>query len=1351
MTEKDENKLKGEQNYLGWLRAVQASLAEKGCFKKAEEMDTKSQDAKGITAFSGRAIDPTKEDSALAVVTKQVSLDILGLIPPDVHTATEILNWLKTEYGSVDSYTRKQELKAIRMIKPEPQAYFQEFNKGLARYVAAGGTSTDSEILEIFLEGLDFNFYKDKIREINHKRRTALINKEFIQKTREEISQWYDDTPKHVASASAATQKRGYEQRHCTICAELGRRDVAIRSHNTNDHRNAPKQSERLPPLANKASNDSYSAILLDTGATDHFFTDKPSHDYRSATGTVQNANGDPSAIMGTGTVVVGDLVLENVQHVPSFRRNLVSGTKLSRSGYTMTLDGEGFVHISKGGKRAAHGQINPTDNLLHLNLTNRFALLSEPEITSDHSTCTSSRNHSTSVDINTLHQAWAHCHEAMIRRTAKQAGITITGTIHPCEICTLSKSNQRQKARHSKRATRILDETHVDLQGPFPLRALDGTNTNIKFVDAFSGYIKFETIPDKSSASCFSALQRYKTRMETRTGALMNVIAVDQGTEFDGQFLSLIQSSGMTRLRADPYKHHLPSQAERANQTCTKLGRALLLASKLPASCYADAQATSAYVLNRMVHAGQNRTPYEIIYGHAAKIDHLVPFGSVCYSWIPSETRTKLQSVRARGRILGYGDDDSTDEIRGYKILLEDGRTIWSSDVLLDKGVTFAPLPGTTPDIDSIANIWADSEFSDTISEASDSNNGDYLNQDNAEGIEDRAVLECGYVPSSPPQIITDVSPDTEESQDTPRPTRNAPIVNYNEESSSSDSDGSSYSADLVEYLFHLKIHDTEALFQFLANQATSDFIPLTHSQAMACPEAKFWRAAEEKELSALKEKKTFGRSKFVGRDRRPVKSRWVYTKKFDENNNLIKFKCRLVAKGFTQVYGQDYLETFSPVAMVKSIRTLVSIAAAEGMTIHHMDVETAFLNSYLTKLGSEDVLLELPPGCDSLELGKVVKVFRALYGFKQSPREWNQVLDKYLRDQGFTQSVADPCIYYKEKSLYVAVYVDDLFICGKSSSQIVDFKAAMKARFKMSDLGLLTWYLGMHFIQSPQSISIDQTQYISNKLGAFNFTKWECGTPLLVNFQDLLDNDEGTLESAFPYRSAVGSLIHVMRSTRPDIAVAVSIVSRYLDRPTKVHCNMVRRIYQYLSRTKDIGLNFKRRDNDQSTLQLVGYSDASYANSYEARSISGYALMLGDTVVSWYSHTQPIVALSTAEAEYVALTDLAKEVVWMKLLLDELGYPQGTVVLREDNQAAIKIAKNPQDHKRTKHIDVRYHYIREQLQNEVFRLEYVPTESQLADMFTKGLYGPRLRYLCGRIGLQTIPVSEGQLNSLT
>jgi hypothetical protein len=401
-------------------------------------------------------------------------------------------------------------------------------------------------------------------------------------------------------------------------------------------------------------------------------------------------------------------------------------------------------------------------------------------------------------------------------------------------------------------------------------------------------------------------------------------------------------------------------------------------------------------------------------------------------------------------------------------------------------------------------------------------------------------------------------------------------------------------------------------------------------------------------------------------------------------------------------------------------------------------MDVEVAFLNAELTKIrDGEDVLLELPPGCEELGLGNIVKVFRALYGFKQSPREWNLVLHKYLVSLGFTQSIADPCLYIKDCSMFVAIFVDDLFICGENSDEIRLFKTQMSSKFKMSDLGLLTWYLGMHFTQNEEGISIDQSLYIKSKLDQFDFGAWGCATPLIPDFQDIMDNDDGIKEDNFPYRETVGSLIHLMRSTRPDIAVAVSIISRFLDRHTKLHCDMVRRVYHYLSKTTDLCLRYRAGDN---ALELIGYSDSSFANSIDCRSMSGYGFMLAGSLISWYAHTQPVVALSTAEAEYIAVTDAAKEVIWLKLLLSELGYPQGNVKIMEDNEATIKISKNPQDHKRTKHIRIKYHFIRDQIRDGEFHLEYIPTADQLADLFTKGLSGPRLRTILARVGMERV-----------
>ena len=282
---------------------------------------------------------------------------------------------------------------------------------------------------------------------------------------------------------------------------------------------------------------------------------------------------------------------------------------------------------------------------------------------------------------------------------------------------------------------------------------------------------------------------------------------------------------------------------------------------------------------------------------------------------------------------------------------------------------------------------------------------------------------------------------------------------------------------------------------------------------------------------------------------------------------------------------------------------------------------------------------------------------------------------------------------------------------------------------------LGKLTWYLVIHFIQSETGIVLHQRQYILDKITQLNLPEWGCSTPLTVDFMTLLEDDNNERDASFPYRSAVGSLIHFMRCTRPDIAAAVSVVSRYLDNPTKVHCGIVKRIYQYLRTNPSHGLHYQYRKDD--ALNITGFCDSSYANSIEMKSMAGYAILLGNCLVSWNSHTQGVVALSSAEAEYMALTEVAKEVIWFKGFTSELKIAPATPVIYEDNQSAISLAKNPKDHKRTKHINVRFHFIRDLLKRNRFTIQYVPTVDQLADLFTKAISGPKMRALMTRLGI--------------
>ena len=211
------------------------------------------------------------------------------------------------------------------------------------------------------------------------------------------------------------------------------------------------------------------------------------------------------------------------------------------------------------------------------------------------------------------------------------------------------------------------------------------------------------------------------------------------------------------------------------------------------------------------------------------------------------------------------------------------------------------------------------------------------------------------------------------------------------------------------------------------------------------------------------------------------------------------------------------------------------------------------------------------------------------------------------------------------------------------------------------------------------------------------------------------------------------VGSLMYAMLATRPDLATAVSVVSKFLSNPKDTHIKLVKQIYKYLRSHLDYGLVYKK----SGSVNLTGYADASYANEEKCASRSGYGFMLGKSLISWYSGSQPVIAQSSAEAEYYAAGFAANEAIWLKQLLESLGFSQETITIYEDNLACIALTKNPQFHKKTKHIQVKYHVIRQYVENQILKFIYIPTKDQLADMFTKGLPGCKLRSILTSIGL--------------
>ena len=365
-------------------------------------------------------------------------------------------------------------------------------------------------------------------------------------------------------------------------------------------------------------------------------------------------------------------------------------------------------------------------------------------------------------------------------------------------------------------------------------------------------------------------------------------------------------------------------------------------------------------------------------------------------------------------------------------------------------------------------------------------------------------------------------------------------------------------------------------------------------------------------------------------------------------------------------------------------------------------------------------------------------------MYGLKQSPRVWYLTLTTYLKTLGFEPLTADNCIFHNNKGTYIAVFVDDLLIIGPSKDDIEAIKGKLRERFSMTDLGPCKYYLGMEVIRDRQNrtLKLSQRSYLEKILR--DFEMWDCNkrhdTPIDTHtkLQKAEPDYEPKPAEIKWYQRAVGSLMYAMLGTRPDIAFAVSVVSRYASRPTQAHKSAVTRILRYLRKTVDHVLVFRG-----PLAVLSGYSDSDWAGDYDTRkSTSGFVFGVGSAAISWSSKLQATVALSTCEAEYIGQTNAAKEAIWLRRLLDEIqpktaNQPRATIIYC-DNQGAIALAKNPQFHARTKHIDIQHHFVREKVNEGVVQLEYIDTERQVADGLTKALDKVRFERFRKAIGLE-------------
>ena len=1011
------------------------------------------------------------------------------------------------------------------------------------------------------------------------------------------------------------------------------------------------------------------------------------------------------------------DVLLQNTLYVPDIGNKLFSIASVTENGGSVKLEKTNCT-LEQGGKEVGIG-------------TKEGRLYKLNTVAPEHA-C----NLAAGSPLSLWHLRYGHLNYNDLKLLFDQklvSGLTLTSVdrVEDCHGCAVGKAKRLPFPKKSTRkTTRPLELIHSDVCGPFHVDSVGGSRYFVTFVDDYSRYVTVYMLTAKSEAFDkfvdFVIMSENKFGVEIQNFELEGELGVklkkfrsDGGGEYvSSRFIEFCSSRGIEKQITVPYTPQQNGVAERMNRTLMEMARSMIYHANCSQKLWAEAVATAAYLRNRCpTSTFQGATPYERWFGEKPDVDHLRIFGCDVYVHVPDQKRRKLEPKAIKGVFVGYPDGT-----KGYKIFMPNsGKMICSRDVQFlessfgtrDKravvdvfDIAYDKTPCTATDLSqpSPPAHFSTHQF-DTNFDTFDTNfdnfdtdfgmNFDNFDTDSDSEINDDVVNPIDENVQTQPNLNVDL-----ETPDIPRVQRTRREPNrYGEWAAAADA-------------------------------ATRD--PRTFKQAMKSEKSESWMKAMKSEHKSLLDHHTWDLVDLPA-GANLVGCKWVYKTKLKANGEIDRYKARLVAQGYSQAAGVDYDEVYAPVAKYKSIRTLLAIGNQLDLEIHQMDVVAAYLNGEL----SEEIYMKQPEGfVDKRYPNKVCKLKKSLYGLKQSARCWNEKIDAYLKSADYKQSAADPCIYYRTQMIngkavvvFIGVYVDDTIFMSNDASVLAAEKAKISSEFDMDDRGEIHFILGMEIKRdrAKKVITICQKAYIESVLVRFGMQNCNpVSTPLETGkrFQRIADGEK-TVDVKL-YQAAIGSLNYAAIATRPDLSLAVGMLSQHMVNPGTEHWSGVKRVLRYLKGTLNYGLRFKA--SSDADFVLHGYSDADWAGCSETRkSMSGQIFRMGDCTISWRSHKQSIVALSTTEAEYVAMCEAAQEAVWLRRLLRDIGFVQkAPTVIAEDNQGAICLSQNPRDHSRTKHIDIKFHYIREKVSGRELQVQYCATGDMVADTLTKGLPKP-------------------------
>lgn len=833
------------------------------------------------------------------------------------------------------------------------------------------------------------------------------------------------------------------------------------------------------------------------------------------------------------------------------------------------------------------------------------------------------------------------------------------------CESCIFGKQSRLPfaKSKGKSNKNRPLFIIHSDVCGPITPSTFDNHNYFVTFIDDFTHYTVTYLMHSKSEV--FKCFKDFVAKSENLFNSKIVNLYCDNGREYlSNEFGEFCVGKGIMYHLTVPYTPQQNGVSERMNRTLTEMARTLVTSAKLDKTFWGEAVLTATYLINILPTKALtvNKTPYELWNGKKPKISHLKMFGATAY--VHNKTRkTKFDEKSIKSILVGYDSN-------GYKLLnVENNEMFIARDVIFDE-LNFEQSRPTFSSSDK--NITIPAKISKPDS-------------DSAKLIESQQQHSSNNNTSSTSEPCT-----------TRRSERilNLPPKDYKQ------------------------MNDPD---MYLSLSFTTQSLPKSFKDIFNMPDCDKWLKAVQSEIESLRSNQTWN---LVDRPKNTniVSCKWVFTLKNNELGEPVRYKARLVARGFTQEYLQDYDETFAPVARLTTFRFILAFANQFNLYVHHMDVKTAFLNGIL----KENIYMEVPEGILAQD-NQVCKLNKTLYGLKQSSRCWFERFDLVLKDMGFKNSKVDPCLYILDKNnidknIYIVLYVDDLIISTKNKEILQVYKNNLMQKFQMTDLNEIKVFLGITVERTENTISLNQSTYLQNVLNSFSMS--DCNpskSPLPCKLNYLALNSDVYYNA--PCRNVIGCLMYAMICTRPDICASINILSRFQSKNNEELWKCLKHLLRYIKGSSNLKLTYRKCDYKQL---IIGYADSDWgSDEVDRKSTTGYLFKVFDNcTISWNTRKQYTVAVSSTEAEYMALFEAVREAVWLRSLLNSISirisFP---IVIYEDNNSCICIANNPANHKKSKHIDIKYHFIREQIANKIIKLEFISTGNQLADLFTKAI----------------------------